>query len=119
MNDLEQYLRENKPLEPAEGDYIIEVNSRLAAVEEIKRAVAAERRHSRAVMMAALASGLLLGCLVTAFVLLHPVAPETFGTQLIARLSLFLHGWARYLVMLLIAGGAIALGLAFLSPKRR
>lgn len=119
MNDIEQILRDNKPMEPAEGNFMIEVNARLTAVEEIKRAVAAERRHSRSRMLAALAAGVALGGIITALVLLHPVAPAMPGTEFIAKLSLFLHGWARYIIMLLIAGGAITLGLAFVSPKRR
>ena len=118
MNDIEQFLKENKPLEPAEGNFMIEVNSRLEAVEAIKRAVAAERRRSRSLLLAALASGLLLGCIITIIILLHPVAPGSLGTQFIARLSMFLQGWARYIIMLLIASGAIALGLAFASPRR-
>lgn len=119
MKDIEQFLRDNKPQEPAEGNFMIEVNSRLAAVEEIKRAVAEERRRGRSKMIATLAAGLLLGCIITAFVLLKPIAPGNLSTQFIARISLFLHGWARYIIMFLIAGGAIALGLAFLNPRRR
>ncbi|MBO4417104.1 MAG: hypothetical protein J5801_03155 [Bacteroidales bacterium] len=118
MNDIEQFLKENKPLEPAEGNFMIEVNSRLEAVEAVKRAVSAERSRSRALLLAALASGLLLGCIITAIIMLHPVAPGSLGTQFIVRLSMFLQGWARYIIMLLIAGGAIALGLAFASPRR-
>ena len=97
---------------------MIEVNSRLEAVEAVKRAVSAERSRSRALLLAALASGLLLGCIITAIIMLHPVAPGSLGTQFIVRLSMFLQGWARYIIMLLIAGGAIALGLAFASPSR-
>ena len=118
MNDIEQFLRENKPQQPSEEDFMIEVNSRLEAVEAIKRAVSAERKRSRTLLLAALAAGLLVGCLITVIILLHPVAPGSIGTQFIARLSIFLQGWARYIIMLLIAGGAIALGLAFASPRR-
>ena len=118
MNDIEQFLRENRPQQPSEGNFMIEVNSRLEAVEAIKRAVSAERKRSRALLLAALAAGLLVGCLITVIILLHPVAPGSIGTQFIARLSIFLQGWARYIIMLLIAGGAIALGLAFASPRR-
>ena len=118
MNDIEQFLRENRPQQPSEGDFMIEVNSRLEAVERVKQAVSAERRRSRALLLAALAAGLLVGCLITIIILLHPVAPGSLGTQFIARLSMFLQGWARYIIMLLIAGGAIALGLAFASPRR-
>ena len=118
MNDIEQFLRENRPLEPSEGNFLIEVNSRLEAVEKVKQAVAAERRRGRGLLLASLAAGLLVGSLITIIILLHPVAPGAIGTQFIARLSLFLQGWARYIIMFLIAGGAIALGLLFASPRR-
>lgn len=118
MNDIEQFLRENRLQQPSEGDFMIEVNSRLEAVEMVKQAVSAERKRSRALLLAALAAGLLVGCFITVIILLHPVAPGSLGAQFIARLSMFLQGWARYIIMLLIAGIAIAIGLLFASPGR-
>ena len=39
MKDIEQYLRENRPETPVEGQFLIETNARLSKVEGIRRSV--------------------------------------------------------------------------------
>ena len=119
MNDIEQFLRDNKPQTPSEDNFIIEMNARLEAAESVRRVVAEQRRRNRSKLLAALVAGIALGCLFTAIVLLRPVSATAFNTEFMVRLSLFLHSWARYIIMLLIAVGAITLGLVFAVPRRR
>ena len=69
MKDIEQYLRDNAPETPAEGQFLIETNARLNAVEGIKKTVDGERRRGRIALIVALAAGLVLGCLITLLVL--------------------------------------------------
>ena len=117
MKDIEQILKENKPQMPAEDNFLIELNSRLEAVESIKAAVASQKRRNRIAVLIALVSGLAAGGLVTALVLLHPVAPAYFQTGMMARIMLFLHSWGQYL-MLPVAAAAIGLSLMALSPRK-
>ena len=63
MKDIEQYLRDNAPETPSEGQFLIETNARLNAVEGIKKTVDGERRNGRIALIVALAAGLVLGCL--------------------------------------------------------
>lgn len=77
MKDIEQYLRDNAPETPSEGQFLIETNARLNAVEGIKKTVDSERRNGRIALIAALAAGLVLGCLLTLLVIFHPAQPAT------------------------------------------
>ena len=54
MKDIEQYLRENAPETPEEGQFMIETNARLNAVEGIKATVDGERRRGRIALIVAL-----------------------------------------------------------------
>ena len=47
MKDLEQFLRDNAPETPEEGQFLLETNARLDAVEGIKKTVDGERRRGR------------------------------------------------------------------------
>ena len=114
MNDIEQFLRENAPETPAEGQFLIEMNARLGAVEGIKKTVDGERRRGRLALVIALAAGLVLGCLVTLLVLFCPVRVD--GTVL-ARIIEALQSWKEVLVGV-IASCAIALGVVFVTRKK-
>ena len=125
MNDIEQFLRDNKPQTPTEDNFIIEMNARLEAVEGIKRTVAEEHRRGRRLMLAALGTGLILGGLVSAVLILHPALPETVGGKWIAAFRDAAAGFQTFLksapqaLSLLIAALAITLGLMALKPRRR
>ena len=76
MKDIEQYLRQNKPETPDEGQFIIETNARLSNVEGIKGTVDAERHRGRLMLVIALVAGLVIGCLFTLFVVFFPPCAE-------------------------------------------
>ena len=80
MKDIEQYLRENAPETPDEGQFMIETNARLNAVEGIKKTVDGEHRHWRRVLLITLVAGLVLGCLLTLLVIFHPIQPAADTT---------------------------------------
>ena len=112
MKDIEQFLRENAPETPDEGQFLIETNARLSAVEGIKQTVDGEHRRWRRAVLIALAASLLLGCALTALVLLYPVKiDDSFLTRAIQSLQ----PWKNYLIAF-IALCSISLGV--LSVKR-
>ena len=116
MKDIEQFLRENAPETPDEGQFLIETNARLNAVEGIKREVDGERRRGRIALIVALAAGLVLGCVITLLVLFCPVRPAADSTAFSKALEAlqdkkeFLFG--------AIACLAIALGVVSLTKKQ-
>lgn len=115
MKDIEQYLRENKPDTPAEGQFMIETNARLNAVEGIKKTVDGERRNGRIALIVALAAGLVLGCVITLLVLFMPAQPTADSSAFVKALEAlqdkqeFLFGGVALL--------AVALGIVSLRKK--
>ena len=51
MKDLEQFLRDNAPETPEEGQFLLETNARLNAVEGIKKTVDGERHRGRVALI--------------------------------------------------------------------
>lgn len=117
MKDIDQFLRDNAPETPDEGQFLIETNARLDSVEGIKKTVDDENRRWRIALVIALASGLVLGCIVTLLVMFYPVQPARADVSFITRTVEALRDWKEVL-MGFIACCAIALGLIFMTRKR-
>ena len=110
MKDIEQFLRENAPETPDEGQFLIETNARLSAVEGIKQTVDGEHRRWRV-------AGLVLGCLVTGLVLLYPVEPLQADEPFLAKAVQSLQQWLPVLVGFMVAC-AISLVVVLRTKKR-
>ena len=115
MKDIEQFLRENAPDTPAEGQFMIETNARLNAVEGIKKEVDGERRRGRIMLIVALAAGLVLGCLITLLVLFYPAQPAADSTAFTDAIEALQD--KKGLLFVGIALLAIALGVVSLRKK--
>ena len=117
MKDLEKYLRDNAPATPDEGQFIIETNARLNAVEGIKETVDGENRRWRRALIVALAAGLALGCILTLLVLFVPVQPVQADSSALLKTLEALQGKENILFGL-VAILVIALGLVSMSKQR-
>ena len=117
MKDIEQFLRDNAPETPDEGQFMIETNARLNAVEGIKRTVDGERRRGRIVLVVTLVAGIVLGSLATLFLSLHPALPKLPDLPILENLPGSPAIW-KSLSLGLVACLAIGLGVVLLSKKR-
>ena len=117
MKDIEQYLRENAPQTPEEDQFLIETNARLDAVEGIKKTVDGERRHWRITLIVTLATGLVLGCLVTLLALFYPIQPSQASASAWAKALEAIQG-QKEILMGFVAVCAVALGILSLTKKR-
>ena len=115
--DIEQYLRDNKPEMPEEGQFLVETNARLCNVEGVKKCVDEDRHRGRMALIIALGAGLVLGCLVTLLVLFYPLPSIEVYSSAIAKVVAGLQEWKVFLIAI-IAGCAIALGVVFMSRKK-
>ena len=118
MKDIEQFLRDNKPETPDEGQFMIEMNARLNAVEGIKKTVDGENRRWRVALIIALVAGLVLGCAVTALVLLYPVEPLQVEQSALMKALQTMQPY-KNLLFGFIAACAIALGVLSLTGRRQ
>ena len=116
MKDIEQFLRENAPDTPAEGQFMIETNARLNAVEGIKKEVDGSRHRGRIALIIALAAGLVLGCLITLLVLFYPAQPAADNTAFTDAIEALQD--KKGLLFVGIALLAIALGVVSLRKKQ-
>lgn len=117
MTDIEQYLRENKPEMPEEGQFLIETNARLSHVEGIKRCVDEDRHRGRTALVIALAAGFVLGCVATFLVLFYPAPHMEVPPGAFDKIIASLQEWKEVFIAL-IALCAIALGVVFMGRKR-
>ena len=114
MKDIEQFLRNNTPEMPDEGQFLIETNARLDSVEGIKKTVDSEHRHWRKALIVVLVSGLILGCLLTLLAVFIPVQE---GSSSLTKSVEVLKG-GKVLLMILIACCATGLGIMAMTGKR-
>ena len=117
-NQLEQFLRENKPQVKDDPAFILEARQKMQAVEGIKAEVDRQRRFGRGALIVTLVIGILAGAAAMALSYVFPVKPAEMGEGLLESFRLFLDTWKAYL-MLPIAGCATTLGLVLGKDSHR
>ena len=117
MKDIEQFLRDNAPETPEEGQFLLETNARLNAVEGIKKTVDGERRRGRIALIAALVAGIVIGSGVTLVLTLYPID----SLQLSPDVTKVVEGMRNYkeVFWVLIAVCSVALGVVSMRKRER
>ena len=114
MKDLEQFLRDNAPETPEEGQFLLETNARLDAVEGIKKTVDGERRRGRIALIVALVAGIVIGSGLALVLTLYPV--QALQSSALSKILGKLQEW-KELIWGLIAVCSVALGILFMKKK--
>ena len=117
MKEIEDFLRENKPVVKKDPTFLLETRRRMEQVDGIKAEVDRQRSQGRVALIVTLAIGLAIGVLATAIAFFYPVDAASVGEGLWQSICLFLESWKQYL-LLPVALLAIALGL-LLAPGRK
>ncbi|MBE6253814.1 MAG: hypothetical protein E7109_09940 [Bacteroidales bacterium] len=117
MKEIEDFLRENKPVVKDNPTFILEARRRMEAVEGIKAEVDRQRCYGRLALIITLMAGLLLGVVATAIAFLYPIDTESVGKGVLDSIRLFLTTWKQYL-LLPVALLAIAMSMVLMSGKR-
>ena len=112
MNDqqLEKFLRENRPQTENDPTFILETRRRMAQVEGIKAEVDRTRNTGRGTLVAALVAGIALGTFATAIAFFYPINPDPMASGLIDKVRLFLESYKQYLIPA-VASLSVALSL--------
>ena len=117
MNDLEQYLKDTRPVVKDDPTFILETQRRMEAVEGIKGEVDRQRRHGRRALIVALCAGLVIGAAVTAIAFFYPASTDTIGQGPLQQILSFLQS-NRKVLMLPTALLAIALALVLFKGRK-
>ena len=117
MSELEQYLKDHKPVVKDDPTFLLEAQRRMEQVAGIKGEVDRQRRHGRRALIIALCTGLLAGVAVSAIAFFFPVKPESVGQGILDSLRLFLQDY-RECFLLPTALIAIALALVLFRNKK-
>ena len=118
MKEIDDFLRENKPVVKDDPTFLLETRRRMEAVEGIKAEVDRQRSHGRVALIVALAAGLALGVLATALAFLYPVDTTSLGQGLWQSVRLLLETWKQYLIFP-VAALAVTLGLVLSSDHKK
>ena len=117
MKDIDEILRNNRPVVKDNPTFLLETNHRLEAVEGIKAEVDRQRSYGRTALIVALIAGLAVGVLATALAFLFPVDTQSVEEGLWQSIRLFLESWKQYLIYP-VAVLAVALSLVVSAGNR-
>lgn len=109
-DNIEAFLRNNKPQVKDNPTFLLEVQQKMCAAEGIKEEVDRQRKYGRNALILTLAAGIMIGALVMSLAYLYPVDPSDISNGIISYIRVFLDTYKQYL-MLPIAGCAISLGV--------
>ena len=117
MNQIEDFLRSNKPVVKDDPTFLLKTRKRMEAVEGIKAEVDRQRCHGRLSLIISLIVGLAIGAAATAMAYLYPVDTNSVSEGLLDSVRAFLTTWKQYLVFI-VAALAITLGLVLTRGNR-
>ena len=120
-NDIESFLRENKPQVKENQTFLLEVQQKMRSVEGLKSEIDRQRKYGRLVLVITLITGIVVGALgmILAYLpplYLPPLDHDAISSSLIADIRLFLNSCKQHL-LLLIAICASCLGALWAQKK--
>lgn len=115
-NNIEELLRQAKPIVKDDPTFLMETRRRMEQVEGIKAEVDRQRKSSRIILIVTLAAGLALGMLAMAIVFLFPAEIKSFENGFLANVRDFLYQYKQYLVYP-VAALAVALSLVLTTRR--
>ena len=115
-NDIESFLRENKPQLKENQTFLLEVQQKMRSVEGLKSEIDRQRKYGRLVLVITLITGIVVGALGMILAYLPPLDHDAISSSLIADIRLFLNSCKQHL-LLLIAICASCLGALWAQKK--
>lgn len=112
--ELDNYLRDNRPVVKEDPAFLLETRRRMDAVEGIKGEVDRQRSYGRTVIIVTLVAGIAIGAAITVLAYLYPAEASSAS----AGIRHFLVTWRKYLIIP-VAVMAIALGLILMSGDKK
>lgn len=95
-NNIEEFLRQNKPRVKNDPTFLLETQRRMRQVEGIKSEVDRQRRYGRTMLIITLVLGILIGA---AAVLIVYTYPADANVGVIESIRAMLDPWKQYLIL--------------------
>lgn len=118
MKEIDEFLRENKPIVKDDPTFLMETHRRMREVEGIKSEVDRQRRNGRKALIITLAAGLALGVLLTVLAFLCPVDVQAVGDGAWEGFRAFIDAHKQYLIYP-VAALAVALSLVLTLGNKK
>lgn len=115
-DNIEEYLRSNKPQVKDDPTFLLETNRRLKSVEGIKAEVDRQRVQGRMALIITLVIGIVIGAVATIIGYLCPFSLDKENAGILASVLLFMTTWKEYFFILL---AALSLSLSLLLVRTR
>lgn len=114
-DNIEEFLRSNRPQVKDDPTFLLETQRRMKQVEGIKAEVDRQRSHGRVTLIVTLIIGIVIGVVAT---FIGYVCPFNLDTEAgaMASIILFLTTWKQYFFILL---AALSVSLALLLSRTR
>lgn len=117
-DNIESFLRSNKPKVKENSEFLLEVQQKMRKVDGIKAEVDRQRRYGRLTLVYALLIGLTCGIIITVLAYLYPVDTEAISTDIISKTRLLIEPYKKY-IMLSVALCAILLGVVLSNNRKQ
>jgi len=117
-DNIEEFLRENKPIVKDDPTFQLETNRRLKSVEGIKAEVDRQRVQGRMALIVTLVIGIVIGAFAVLIGYIHPFDLEQMKEGFLFNTLIFLQTWKQYLIIP-VAILFITLSLVLSSGQKR
>lgn len=115
-DNIEEFLRSNKPQLKDDPTFLLETNRRLKQVEGIKTEVDRQRTHGRMALIVALLLGIVIGATAVIIGYICPVDLNKLNQGALAGIIVFLTTWKEYF---LILAAALSVSLSYILSRTR
>ena len=116
MNEIDDFLRANKPAVKDDPTFLLETRRRLEAVEGIKAEVDRQRTHGRMALIVTLILGIVIGAAAVIIGYICPVDLNKFNQGALAGIIVFMTTWKEYF---LILAAALSVSLSYILSRTR
>lgn len=118
MKELDEFLRENKPIVKDDPTFLLETRRRMESVEGIKAEVDRQRSYGRVALIAALALGMAAGAFLVALAYFYPIDTTALQGGLWESVRVWMDTWKQYLVFP-VAALAVTLSIVLARGRER
>jgi hypothetical protein len=115
-NDIESFLRENKPQVKESQTFLLEVQQKMRSVEGVKNEVDRQRKYGKFALVVTLITGVVVGALGVTLAYMYPFDTDAISSGVISDIRLFLDTYKQHL-LLPIAICASCLGILLARQK--